>query len=280
MGKPELAKYYSEGGNSEGHGRGYRHPLTNEYVYGVTSISGRYSAGGGEGGLAQYAADVTLRWANENWSILGARDDAANYRQGRFRWKDHTDHLAQVGTDSHEFVEADLTNQILPEQWGEALEVAHQWVDLRNHHWIEPRHVEHTVWSHTHGYAGTFDLDCFWDGIPSLMDVKTSRLLRENHKIQMAAMIRADVLMVKGEDGTWREEPMPEWERYGFIHMRPDYYNPVNGASEKAYWEVEWMENDEIDDLYAIFLGLLDGKKAEDRLKKRRKEKDSDGQQA
>lgn len=273
MSKPDLAQYYSEGGAGQGQGRRYKHPLTEEYAYGVTTISGRYSEGwGGNDGLAQYAADVTLRWANENWNLLGSRSDETNYRNGRFRWKDHTNHLAQVGTDAHEYIEADLTpGAELPFQWAEALEIAHQWVKLRQRFWLEPDYVEHTVWNHTYGYAGTFDFSGAVDGVPSLMDVKTGRLLRENNRLQQAALFKAEVLMVKHADGTWTEEPMPKWEQVGFIHLRPNYYNPVNGDTEQAFGEIEFMDMDEIDDLFEIFLGLLQGKKAEDRLKAHRK---------
>ena len=274
MSKPELAQYYSEGGANQGQGRRYKHPHTGEYAYGVTTISGRYSEGfGGDAGLAQWAADTTLRWANDNWSLLGSRSDEQNYRNGRFRWKDHTTHLAQVGTDAHEWIEADLTGGELPIMWGESLEIAQQWVNFRSHHWIEPTHVEQTVWNHTLGYAGTFDFGGYLDGIPCMLDVKTGRNLWENNLIQQAAMAKCEVLMTKQADGTWVEEPMPQWDQLGFIHLRPDYYNPVTGAQESAYWELELMDMDEVDDLFEIFTGLLVGKKAEDRLKARRKEK-------
>ena len=271
MTKPELARYYSE---KDGDARGYVIPTRdNLRAYGVTSISGRYSDGKDAGGLAQYAADVTLRWANENWSILGARSDEANYRQGRFRWKDYTDHLAQVGTDAHEWIEADLTEQSLPDLWGESLEVADQWVALRQQHWVDPLHVERTVFHPEYGYAGTLDFGGDLDGVLTLGDVKTGRMLRENQRIQMAALAKCPIAMVKGGDGVWREEKAPEWEQYAFFHLRPDYYNPVNGISEQAYWEIEYVDPEEIDDLFQIFLGLLRGKEAEDRLKARRKEK-------
>lgn len=271
MSKPELARYYSE---KDGDARGYVIPTRDDRrVYGVTSITGRYSDGGGEGGLAQYAADVTLRWANENWNLLGSRSDEQNYRNGRFRWKDYTDHLAQVGTDSHEWIEADLTAQPLPDMWGESLEVVDQWVDLRQNLWLEPTNVEATVYNHEYGYAGTLDYGGFVDGILTLGDVKTSRAVRENHRLQIAALAKCPILMVKGEDGTWHEEAAPAWGQFAFFHLRPDYYNPVNGKSESAYWDVEYVDPDEIDDLFQIFLGLLRGKEAEDRLKAKRKGK-------
>lgn len=271
MAKPELAKYYSE---KDGDARGYVIPTRdNAKAYGVTSISGRYSSGGNGEGLAQYAADVTLRWANENWNLLGSRSDEVNYRNGRFRWKDHTNHLAQVGTDSHEYIEADLTGQPLPDQWGESFEVAEQWLAMKQVHWFTPLHVEQTVYHPDLGYAGTLDYGGYIDDdVMCLADVKTSRALRESHRIQMAALAKAPILMQKNPDGAWREEPAPKWEKFAFIHLRPDYYNPVNGKSEDAYWELDILDPDEIDDLFEIFCGLLTGKKAEDRLKARRKD--------
>lgn len=272
MSKPELSRYYTE--SSGGDARGYVHPNTGEKAYGVTSISGRYSegAGKGENGLAQYAVDVTLRWANENWNLLGSRSDEQNYRNGRFRWKDWTNHLAQIGTDAHDYIEEDLNGRELPVVWGEALEVAEQWVKFRTNHWLDPEAVEVTVWNRTLGYAGTLDISGYLDGVLTLLDVKTSRALRENHRLQVAALAKAEFLMVKHEDGTWTEEPMPEWEQFGFVHLRPDYYNPVNGNGEEAYWELQFIDPEEVDDLFEIFTGLLRGKIAEDRLKARRKE--------
>lgn len=270
MAKPELARYYSE---KDGDARGYVIPTRDDArAYGVTSISGRYHDGKSFGGMAQYAADVTLKWANDNWNLLGSRSDETNYRHGRFRWKDWTDHLAQIGTDAHEYIEADLTGAPLPDMWGESLEVAEQWLKLRQEHWIEPTLVEATVYHPDLGYAGTLDFGGYFDGILTLGDAKSSRAIRENHRLQMAALSKAPVLMVKGEDGKWREEETPDWEQFAFFHLRPDYYNPVNGMSEAAYWEVEIMDPGEIDDLFEIFKGLLQGKYAEDRLKARRKE--------
>jgi hypothetical protein len=265
--KPELARYYSE---KDGDARGYVIPTRDDLrVYGVTSVSGRYSDG--ENGLAQYAADVTLRWANENWNLLGSRSDEVNYRNGRFRWKDHTNHLAQVGTDAHEWIEAQLTGQPLPDLWGESLEVADQWLGLTQNHWLEPLMVERTVFHPEYGYAGTLDYGGYLDGLLTLGDVKTGRSLRENHRLQMAALAKCPIMMVKGEDGEWREEKAPEWEQFAFFHLRPAYYNPVNGASEEAYWEVDYIDPEEIDDLFSMFLGLLRMKQAEDRVKARRK---------
>ena len=40
-----------------------------------------------------------------------------------------------------------------------------------------------------------------------------------------------------------------------------------------AFWEIEYLDPEEIDDLFAMFLGLLRMKEAEDRVKARRKEK-------
>lgn len=276
MGTPELAKWYSEGGQAEGHGRGYRIPTRdNAFAYGVTSISGRYSTGGNGENLAQYAADVTLRWANDNWNLLGSRSDETNYRNGRYRWKDWTNHLAQVGTEAHEYIEADLQGLPLPDQWGESFEIAEQWLALKQQHWIDAPYVERTVYHPDLGVAGTLDIGAYVDGEPGLclLDTKTSRLLRENHRIQMAALAKAPIIMRKDENGVWREDEAPKWERFGFVHLRPNYYNPVNGKSEDAYWELEWMDSDEIDDLFEIFKGLLQCKQAEDRLKARRKEK-------
>jgi hypothetical protein len=280
MSKPELARFYSETGQSEGHGRGYVIPTRGDPkkglpVFGVTSISGRYSAGiGNEDGLAQYAADVTLRWANENWTQLAGKSDQDAYRGGRFRWKDHTNHLAQVGTDSHEWIEVDLKDGWgHPDMWGEALEVVDEWVALKQQHDFQPLLVEATVFNPEFEYAGTLDFGGYIDGVLTLADVKTGRNLWESNRLQMAAMAKCPIVMVKDAEGVWHEEEAPKWERFAFVHLRPNYYNPVTGITEKAYGEIQYMDPDEIDDLFEIFKGLLAGKQAENRLKARRKGK-------
>lgn len=261
---PPLAQYWSE---KEQDGRAYKHPHTGVRVPSVTTITGMED----KPGLAQYAADTTLRWAVENWSLLGSRSDEDSYRAGRWRWKDHTNFLAQIGTDAHAVVEADLNGLWeLPEVWGEAEECVEQWYAFRQAHEVVPVYTEVTCWSHEHGYAGTADIIAIIDGVPTVSDLKTSRGLYDAHKMQAVALSRADVLMIQ-EGDEWIEVDMPEFEALRLIQIRPDYYNPVNGKTEEAFWHMEDVPREEWDHLFQMFLGYKEAWTAKQALKGLRK---------
>lgn len=249
MAGPELAQFWTD---SKQDGRRYKHPHTGEFVPSVTTITGMED----KPNLIQWAADMTLRWAIDNWNTLGQRSDQQAMNWGKYRWRDVRDERALVGTESHAWVEADLT-----ESWDypilsvEAQQCVEQWVKLRAAHDIKPRYVETTAWNHTDGWAGTLDLACELDGILTLGDVKTSKGLWEGHKMQIAALANAEVYMVKQEDGTWIEVEPPTYDRYSFFHIRPDYYDPMREQTTPAYWEVVDLDADEIPSLYEQFLG-------------------------
>ena len=98
--------------------------------------------------------------------------------------------------------------------------------------------AEFTVWSDTYGYAGTADLDMTIGGIRILADNKTGNNAYWDTGIQLAALAKADFIL--DEDGT--ERPIPHYDRYAILHLRPTYFRliPVNN----------------IDECFAGFLGL------------------------
>lgn len=96
--KPALAQYWSE---SKEDGRAYKHPVSGVRVPSVTTICGLAD----KSGLAQYSADRTAKWCNDNLSLLMNKSDEDAIRGARFRWRDHADERANVGTEVHEWVE-------------------------------------------------------------------------------------------------------------------------------------------------------------------------------
>lgn len=249
MAGPELAQFWTD---SKQDGRRYKHPHTGEFVPSVTTITGMED----KPNLIQWAADMTLRWAVDNWNTLGQRSDQQAYNWGRYRWRDVRDERALIGTESHEWVEQDLTDGWnYPKLSPEAAQCVQQWQLLRAQHVLEPVHVEVTAWNHTDKWAGTLDYGGYVDGVLTLGDVKTSKGLWDGHRMQIAALANAEVLMIKQEDGTWIEIEPPKWERYSFFHLRPDYYDPMREQTIPAYWELVHMDADEIPFLYEEFLG-------------------------
>lgn len=270
MAGPELAQYWTE---SKQDGRRYKHPHTGEFVPSVTTITGMED----KPNLIQWAADMTLRWAVENWNSLGQRSDQQAYNWGRYRWRDVRDERALIGTGAHAYVEAELTDSWdypdlsdLPE----SLQCVDQWHNLREHHDIKPLFVEVTAWNHTDKWAGTLDLGCELDGVLTLGDVKTSKGLWEGHRMQLATLARAEVYMMKQPDGTWIEIEAPKWDQYAFFHLRPDYYDPMKEQTIPAYWDIQYLDPDEIDTLYDQFLGYRRAWGAQQDLKELRKQKE------
>ena len=225
--------------------------------------------------LAQWASDLAIAWATVNWSLLGTRSDEDGWKAGRFRWKDVRDERAHIGTMVHEIIEADLNGEwVVPEP--DSLEVAQavaQWEQFKAEHVIEPLLVEVTLWSHTFGYAGTCDIIIVIDGETWLIDNKTSKGLWPEHEYQLAALASSDVAMVQQDDETWVEVEMPKIERYGFLHLRPDYHDPLKNIHIPAFYELVEVPAEDIPYLFESFKAYLaawNAKKATEGLRKSR----------
>lgn len=266
---PELARYRTEG---EGQGRFYTHPASGVQVPSVTSVLKLSN----KDALIQWAANLTLRWAHENRDMVLNRDLPDFMGAGKYQWTKFRDERASVGTEIHEYVEADLGDAWdMPQPWDpEVLQMVEQWRKFRAEHEVIPWYLETTVWSHKHGYAGTLDGWGTIDGIPTLWDLKSSKSLWPEHEMQLAALAKADVMMQKQPDGTWIELPLPEVEKFGFIHIRPRYLDPLKRVDEPAFCELHWLDPDDVEDRFAAFCGFLSAWKAEQSLKQRRKERE------
>lgn len=77
--------------------------------------------------------------------------------------------------------------------------------------------TEFTVWSYTHGYAGTGDLLVRFKDKLCLWDTKTGNNVYPKTAMQCAALANADVILE--EDGA--ETKMPVIEGLGVLHVRP-----------------------------------------------------------
>lgn len=237
MTKPELAMWAKQ----DGTGRAYRHPfreldgslLTSPSV---TTILGLVD----KPALIQWAADRTLEWAIDNASLLFVKSKEDAVRSGKYRWSDARDERAEVGTGIHETIEALHTGQwALPVLDDEQRRIMERWTELNQRYTITPHKSEFTVWGEldipTFGddltWAGT--CDGLWDIVDNttgeewsnlFIDLKTSKNTWPEHWAQLAALRRADVIMVKNEDGSWSEEQPPEGDGTAIIHLREDKF--------------------------------------------------------
>jgi len=80
---------------------------------------------------------------------------------------------------------------------------------------------EHAVWS-LQGYAGTYDLLMTIDGELWLIDIKTSgKGPYPEWGLQLAGYRWADYIVLPGDPVLY---PMPQIQRAGVLHLRPDLY--------------------------------------------------------
>ena len=81
--------------------------------------------------------------------------------------------------------------------------------------------VEAMVFSLTHRYAGTLDLVCKIDGETWLLDIKTGKGIYPDMALQLAAYGYAEFV---GYPGDPTEYAIPDIDRWGILHVRPEAY--------------------------------------------------------
>lgn len=236
MTKPELAQHAKQ----DGTGRAYKHPFRTVGEEGkpltspsVTTVLGLVD----KPALIQWAADRTLEWAIDNVSLLFVKDKEGATRWGRYRWRDERDERGEVGTGIHETIEALHTGGWnFPALDDEQQRIMQQWEKLNERYLITPHKSEFTVWGGLNmpglDWAGTGDglwditdlqTGQVWENL--VIDIKTSKNTWPEHWLQLAALRSADVIMVKQDDGTWTEEPMPITAGTAIIHLREDKFS-------------------------------------------------------
>lgn len=270
---------------SSGHGgSGYRHPLTGEVVPGVTTVLKTLN----KPALIQWAVDQTAAYAVANIDGLLSRTEEQGW--GFLRWYWNRDPLkgdidvrnfyngvrddaANLGTMIHEWIEAehgggmypDTTNA--PEFFWQMVNVWNEWV---SQHKVQPIISEGTVWSHEHGYAGTLDGIWIIDGVCYLLDVKSSRNIFDEHMMQLAALANADVLLDEDGDGVWHEMPIPKFDAYAILHIRPQDVDK-DGNIMEPYCRLDILDADEMPFHFETFKGLLLASQSQNKLKEQRK---------
>jgi hypothetical protein len=90
-----------------------------------------------------------------------------------------------------------------------------QWISDFN---VEFYETEVTVWSDTHGYAGTLDAIARIEDEVVILDYKTGKSVYSEVALQLNAYRNADCIL--DPDGTRRE--LPEVEAGAVLHLRAD----------------------------------------------------------
>lgn len=276
-------------------GSGYRIPTDDgRVVPGVTTVTGALPAPG----ITQWAVDNTAAYAVANLDRLYEKTEEQGYRYLRWYWNRKVDYddpetdihnyhtgvlndAGELGTLTHEWITSHLLGDFepaltRPEQTG----MIEAFLDWESQHEIEVLAAETTVYNPT-GYAGTLDFILKVDGVPTLLDVKTSRAVRESHVAQLAALGAAPVLMREVADdsdggvgyitkkwGTtyWKEDVVPSFSQYAVLQVRPEDIDN-QGTVIPPFCHFHTIEQARIDVAYDAFLGALEVRKGLKALK-------------
>ena len=112
-------------------------------------------------------------------------------------WSKKTDKAASIGTilhyrilngiAEHQLELPDLDWEKIPADANKRADLAQIMWDNLNLKIEHPIKVEHLCVNHEHRFAGKFDLCATIDGIYTLLDIKSSKLFHDSHRLQMAA---------------------------------------------------------------------------------------------
>lgn len=285
MAEPKLRTRASGFGGS-----GYYNPLTGQKVIGVTTALGVLD----KPGVNQWAVDQTAAYAVNNIDALLSRTQEAGFGFLRWYWSRLTpkkfddpeidirnvasgvlNDLADLGTSMHEWVEQVLTGGFEPElvrdEQVQMAEAFLAWLDTVE---IETHATELTVFGAN--YGGTADLYATVNGVPLMVDIKTSRAVRHEHIAQIAAYGAAFQGVAEcgpGAEGAveykgrhFREVGIPAFSGYAVLQIRPDDWDN-DGNFVPAFCKLHHIPQESVDAGYELFQAAVDARHAQKVLK-------------
>jgi hypothetical protein len=194
-------------------GRIYRDPVTKERVPSVTTI---ISAGYPKPALVGWAAKMAAQYAVENWDSLGELSDPEKERKIKTAHIRSAGQASDLGTQVHKVCEYWQSGKPIPQDIASD-PFMNGFIDFLIEKKPRFKFLEVTLWSQTHGYAGTADWIAEIDGKVTYGDIKTGKSLWPEVGMQLAALGHADYIIKP--DGTREEMPAPE--EYAALHLRP-----------------------------------------------------------
>ena len=145
------------------------------------------------------------------------------------------------------------------------------------------------------GFAGTGDIWLVVDGVPMLIDTKSSRAINISHIGQLAALGACDTMAVEVSEGTegavyhkltpavaaqhggqvdtwWVPKPTPSFTAYGVLQIRPSDYHRTTGEYLEPFCELHTISQPRIDAGWDWFQAGLAARHAEKAMKLAEKE--------
>jgi hypothetical protein len=223
--------------------RRYIHPITGEAVPSVTTIMKVLP----KPALVPWAAKMAAEHACANWTRLSGLPHSERIHEIKTAYKVYADKRASVGDEVHSLIECWSTGVPFPEVTKEIGRYASSFIKFMTS--VRPVFLESevTVWSRTHGYAGTADFIAEIDGKVVLCDVKSGKSLYPEIGLQLSALAHADFII--RDDG--EEVPLPSVERMAGVHIRPRSWELRYVTQTDACFDcflaakavLEWTEN-------------------------------------
>ncbi|MGI5404139.1 hypothetical protein ACQEVG_32755 [Streptomyces sp. CA-135486] len=194
-------------------------------VPGVTSVVGMLP----KDFLTFWAAKESAEAAVTNWDIVSQlvqRDPAGavDYLKNAHRRKSKS--ASDLGSAAHDMFERQARGDIInPRHVHSDIKPHVRWFDefLQE---LQPEflHLEETVWSDTHLYAGSFDAIARIDGEVVVLDWKTSKAVYDSVALQLSAYRYADRI-IRADDG--ESIDVPEMAGGAVLHVRPEGWSFV-----------------------------------------------------
>lgn len=287
-------------------GRGYKQVFGDGSV--VMSITTALGSVGNPAGLIQWTAEQVALYAVTHVDDLLNRTEDAGVRYLQYVTKKQKpevlddeelnvfnasrvvlDDLSNTGNWIHAYIEDDL-NGLFPADpvREDHYEMAQAYLNWRAEHDVEVLATEATVFGA--GFAGTGDFWAKVDGVPMLIDTKSSRKIGNSHIAQLAALGSCDTMAVEvsasepgavyhkltpavaamhgGQvDSYWIPKPTPVFTHYGVLQVRPADFHRTTGEYLEPFCKLHVISQDRIDAGFEYFQAGLMARHAERKLK-------------
>lgn len=189
-------------------------------VPGVTSVVGMLP----KDFLTYWAAKVTAETAVEQVDTvvrLADRDPAGAVDYLKTAHRRQTKAASDLGSAAHDIFERLARGDVINERHVHAFVKPHvrHFREFLESQQPEFLHLEETVWSDSHQYAGSFDAIARVDGAVVGIDWKTSKAVYDSVALQLSAYRYADRI-IRAADG--ESVPVPEWDGGAVLHVRPE----------------------------------------------------------
>lgn len=150
--------------------------------------------------LVYWASNQAAEYVRDNLTpgqVLDEVDIQDLYNQARFAYKQTSYKAMSIGSLAHNYIEAVVDHRLndapLPErpvnlQANASIDECFRWFQ---EHDVRPIAAEQIVYSRDHHYAGTLDLYAEVDGVPAVVDWKTSKGIYESYHLQAAGYVMA-----------------------------------------------------------------------------------------